>query len=196
MATTPATCRGAKACDGLSRIFATAARCRTPFRFFRTEAWFVRLVCNPVEQLIQSDLRARGIELTIATRDMGALLSSARTNAPGHCAVYTGVAGDPGRSQLAALFDPAAAGGALEFGAIRPQSLTAAFAQLRATTDTASRGVRWESVYAALDDSVPATPVFHSRGVQGLSRRLQHVTIDLRGELYSAARWTLAPVPQ
>jgi peptide/nickel transport system substrate-binding protein len=151
---------------------------------------------NPVEQLIQSDLRARGIELTIATRDMGALLSSARTNAPGHCAVYTGVAGDPGRSQLAALFDPAAAGGALDFGATRPQSLAVAFTQLRTTTDTASRAMAWNAVYAALDESVPATPVFHSRGVQGLSRRLQHVTIDLRGELYSAARWTLAPVPQ
>lgn len=148
---------------------------------------------NPVEQLLQSDLRARGIDLRIATRDMGALLSSARSNAPDHCAVYTGVAGDPARSQLGALFDPAAAGGALDFGAARPASLAPVFARLRSTTEPAAREAAWRDVFTILDDSVPATPVFHSRGVQGLSKRLRNVTIDLRGELFSAAQWTLAP---
>ncbi len=147
---------------------------------------------NPVEQLLQSDLRARGIMLRIATRDLGALLSSARSQAPDHCAVYTGVAGDPVRSQLAALFDPAAAGGALDFGAARPAPLAGAFARLRASTDTSRRAQAWSEILALLSDSVPATPIFHSRGVQGLSKRLQHVEIDLRGELFSAARWTLA----
>ena len=146
---------------------------------------------NPVEQLLQSDLRARGITLRIVTRDIGALLSSARTKATDHCLIYTGVAGDPGRSQLAALFDPASAGGALDLGAARPASLTPAFARLRETTDAAARELALREVLSILGDSVPATPVFHSRGVQGLSRRLQHVTIDLRGELFSAARWTL-----
>ncbi len=149
---------------------------------------------NPVEQLLQSDLRARGITLRIATRDMGALLNSARTRAAGHCAIYTGVAGDPARSQLAALFDPAAAGGALDLGAARPANLAPAFAHLRTTTDTSARTLAWRDVLTILSDSIPATPIFHSRGVQGLTRRLQHVEIDLRGELFSAARWTLAPV--
>mgnify|MGYP000075102811 CR=1 FL=1 len=150
---------------------------------------------NPVEQFLQSDLLARGIMLRIATRDMGALLNSARAQATDHCAIYTGVAGDPGRSQLAALFDPVAAGGALDFGAARPAPLTAAFARLRAGADTSLRSLAWREVIAILDDSVPATPIFHSRGVQGLSKRLQHVQIDLRGELFSAARWTLAAEP-
>ncbi len=147
---------------------------------------------NPVEQLLQSDLRARGITLRIATRDMGALLSSARAHSADHCAIYTGVAGDPVRSQLAALFDPAAAGGALDFGAARPAPLSVAFAVIQKSSDTTARAAAWREVIAILDDSVPATPIFHSRGVQGLSRRLQHVEIDLRGELFSAARWTLA----
>jgi peptide/nickel transport system substrate-binding protein len=149
---------------------------------------------NPVEQLLQADLRARGIDLRIATRDMGALLTATRSNATDHCATYTGVAGDPGRSQLAALFDPAATGGALDLGAHRPSNLQPAFAALRTLSDTAARSAVWRDVFATLDDSVPATVVFHSRGVQGVTRRLQHVTIDLRGELFSAARWTLAPV--
>ncbi len=148
---------------------------------------------NPVEQLLQADLRARGIDLRIATRDMGALLASARMRSAGHCAVYTGVAGDPARSQLAALFDPAASGGALDVGAARPANLAGPFARLRATSDTAARTQEWREIVTILADSMPATPIFHSRGVQGLSRRLQHVTIDLRGELFSAARWTLGP---
>ncbi|MCC7053444.1 MAG: hypothetical protein IT355_09255 [Gemmatimonadaceae bacterium] len=148
---------------------------------------------NPVEQLMQADLRARGIDLRIATRDMGALLANARVRAPSHCAVYTGVAGDPSRSQLGALFDPAAAGGALELGAARPAALGPLFGTLRTSSDTVAHRAAWAGVRRILADSVPGTVVFHSRGVQGLTRRLQHVTIDLRGELYSAARWTLAP---
>jgi hypothetical protein len=120
-------------------------------------------------------------------------LSSTRSNAADHCATYTGVAGDPGRSQLAALFDPSASGGALDLGARRPANLRAAFASLRTLSDTSARNAVWREVFATLADSMPATAVFHSRGVQGVTRRLQHVTIDLRGELFSATRWTLAP---
>ena len=149
---------------------------------------------NPVEQLMQSDLRARGVDLQIATRDMGALLSSARSASVDHCAIYSGVAGDPARSQLAALFDPAASGGALDLGAHRPANLRPLFATLRASADTAARNATWRAILGVLADSLPATAVFHSRGVQGLTRRLQHVTIDLRGELFSAARWTLSDV--
>ena len=151
---------------------------------------------NPVEQLLQSDLRARGIDLRIATRDMGALLTSARGKSTDHCAIYTGVAGDPARSQLAALFDPSAAGGALDLGADRPANLGEAFTRLRTASVGAVRETVWRDVLTILDDSMPATPIFHSRGVQGVTNRLQHVTIDLRGELFSAARWTLAPPPR
>ena len=148
---------------------------------------------NPVEQLLQSDLRARGIELHIATRDMGALLTSARSKAADHCLIYTGVAGDPARSQLAALFDPTAAGSAMDLGANRPANLASAFARLRTTSEPAARDNAWRDVLTILGDSLPAAAIFHSRGVQGVTNRLQHVTIDLRGELFSAARWTLTP---
>ena len=38
----------------------------------------------------------------------------------------------------------------------------------------------------------PAVWIYHARGVQGVSARLRGVTMDLRGELTSVARWTLA----
>jgi hypothetical protein len=44
-----------------------------------------------------------------------------------------------------------------------------------------------------LADSLPATWLYHARGVQGLSRRLQGVTMDLRGELATVHDWWLAP---
>jgi peptide/nickel transport system substrate-binding protein len=36
----------------------------------------------------------------------------------------------------------------------------------------------------------PVAWLYHARGVQGLSRRLEHVTMDLRGELVTIASWT------
>jgi peptide/nickel transport system substrate-binding protein len=44
-------------------------------------------------------------------------------------------------------------------------------------------------VQRELDHEMPAAWLFHSRGVQGVARRLRDVTMDLRGELVSVARW-------
>jgi hypothetical protein len=48
-------------------------------------------------------------------------------------------------------------------------------------------------VARVLGDSVPATWLYHARGVQGLSRRLRGVTMDLRGEFATLHDWSLAP---
>jgi peptide/nickel transport system substrate-binding protein len=148
---------------------------------------------NPVEQLLQADLRAQGVTLRILTRDMGALLTAARGGTGTHCLVYSGVVGDATRGQIAALFDPRSAGGALDLGAARPRNMTAAFASFRAAATPAARDSAWQVVERLLNDSLPAVAVFHSRGVQGATRRLQNVTIDLRGELFSAPQWLLSP---
>jgi peptide/nickel transport system substrate-binding protein len=37
---------------------------------------------------------------------------------------------------------------------------------------------------------MPAAWIYHSRGIQGVARRLGNVTMDLRGELPTVARWT------
>jgi peptide/nickel transport system substrate-binding protein len=48
-------------------------------------------------------------------------------------------------------------------------------------------------VQRALADEVPVAWLYHARGVQGLSRRLRGVTMDLRGELVTLAQWTVGP---
>jgi peptide/nickel transport system substrate-binding protein len=40
-------------------------------------------------------------------------------------------------------------------------------------------------------DSIPVAFIYHGRGLQGITRRLRNVTMDVRGELVSAARWRI-----
>jgi len=43
-----------------------------------------------------------------------------------------------------------------------------------------------------LADSMPVAWIYHSRGVQGVARRLQNVSMDLRGELVTLSEWRIA----
>jgi len=43
-----------------------------------------------------------------------------------------------------------------------------------------------------VDSLSPATWLYHSRGVQGVTRRLQGARMDLRGELVTVHDWSLS----
>ena len=45
---------------------------------------------------------------------------------------------------------------------------------------------------AVIRDSIPATFLYHARGVQGMNRRVQGVRMDLRGELVTLHDWSVA----
>ena len=47
----------------------------------------------------------------------------------------------------------------------------------------------WAAVDALLQEAMPVAWLYNARGVQGRSRRLQGVTMDLRGELATVTRW-------
>jgi len=51
-------------------------------------------------------------------------------------------------------------------------------------------------VLQELDASVPVAWIYHARGVQGASRRLQGVKMDLRGELATVSSWRAGRAPQ
>jgi len=38
---------------------------------------------------------------------------------------------------------------------------------------------------------MPVAWIYHSRGVQGVARRLQNVSMDLRGELVTLSEWQI-----
>jgi peptide/nickel transport system substrate-binding protein len=48
-----------------------------------------------------------------------------------------------------------------------------------------------ETLVRLIEDSLPAVFLYHARGVQGMSRRVHGVHMDLRGELVTLSQWTV-----
>jgi peptide/nickel transport system substrate-binding protein len=144
---------------------------------------------NAIEQLIQSDLHARGIRMNIRQMEGGAFLTTMRASPKTFDAAITGVSGDVSLAYLAAMYEGAQRGGSLDYAAYHNASLDAAFAATRSATTDVARRDAWHVVQKQLVDSLPMIWVYHSRGVQGISARLDGVKMDLRGELVSLASW-------
>jgi peptide/nickel transport system substrate-binding protein len=144
---------------------------------------------NAIEQLIQSDLQARGIRMNIRQMEGGAFLTAMRAAQKTFDAAITGVSGDVSLAYLAAMFEGGQRGGSLDYAAFHNTALDRAFAATRAATTDTSRKDAWRAVQRHLVDSLPMMWVYHSRGVQGISARLDGVKMDLRGELASLAQW-------
>ncbi|GJG88315.1 ABC transporter substrate-binding protein [Gemmatimonadetes bacterium T265] len=150
---------------------------------------------NAAEQLVQADLAARGVAVAIRPRELGAFLTAARARRKTFDLLLAGVPGDVGLTYLAAMFASAAAGGTLDYSGYHRPTLDAAFARASAAPDSAERAAAWTAVQRMLADSVPVAWLYHSRGVQGVARRLRGVTMDLRGELATVHDWTGDPTP-
>jgi peptide/nickel transport system substrate-binding protein len=148
---------------------------------------------NVAEQLVQADLAARGIVLRLRQTEMGSFLTTARAAEKRFDLLLAGIPGDLALSQVSALFGAAQRGGTLDYSGFHDRALV----DLIATASEAAAGeparAAWERVQLALDSLAPATWLYHSRGVQGVARRVQGVQMDLRGELVTVHDWTLAP---
>jgi peptide/nickel transport system substrate-binding protein len=53
----------------------------------------------------------------------------------------------------------------------------------------------WFAIQRELGRDVPVAWIYHSRGLQGISARLRHVRMDLRGEMPTIAAWEAAGPP-
>jgi peptide/nickel transport system substrate-binding protein len=149
---------------------------------------------NVAEQLVQADLAARGIPLRIRQTEMGSFLTTARAEPKRFDLLLAGVPGDLSLSYIGAMFDSRQRGGALDYSGFHEPVLDVA---LRAAADAAEgepRRTAWRRVQALLDSLAPATWLYHSRGVQGVTRRLHGARMDLRGELVTVHDWTLRPL--
>ncbi|HEY0995820.1 MAG TPA: peptide ABC transporter substrate-binding protein [Gemmatimonadaceae bacterium] len=148
---------------------------------------------NAIEQLVQDDLAARGIRLAIRQSEMGAFLAAARAVPRRFDLLLTGIPGDLGLSYLSAMFESRNAGGALDYAGYHVPALDSAFAHAARAADPGAKRDAWREVQRQLLRDAPAAWLYHSRGVQGASARLQGVRMDLRGELATIARWRVAP---
>ena len=146
---------------------------------------------NAVEQLLQADMRSRGVTLEIRQLEFGAFLAEARAQPKRFDALFTGIPGDLSLSYLAAMFDSRLAGGALDYAGYHTPALDSAFVRVSAARTRDELAAGWRTVQRHLDDDAPVAWVYHARGVQGVTARLHQVQMDLRGEMPSVARWRL-----
>lgn len=158
-------------------------------RPLRVELLTVGSADNAVEQLLQDDLAERGVRLEIRQLEMGAFLTAARARPAAFDALVTGVPGDPSLAYLAAMYDSRLAGGALDYGGFHGDTLDALLHRAREAPGAAAARDAWHEVQRRLAADVPAVWLYHSRGVQGIARRLAEVRMDLRGELATVTRW-------
>lgn len=150
---------------------------------------------NLVEQLVQADLAARGVAVELRPMELGAFLTEARRNEKRFDLLLTGIPGDLALSHLAAMFDGREAHGALDYAGFHSTLIDAQFAAVRSASGAAAQADAWQHVIAQLDVEQPVAWLVHARGVQGVSRRLRNVVMDLRGELVSLAAWERDDAP-
>ncbi len=118
-----------------------------------------------LEQMVQSQLAAIGMQVRIRQLELSTYLD--RVQGPSHDfdAAIMGISGDLGLGQLAPLLRTTGVNGTGDHAAL-----------LR-----------------LFSDSVPAAFLYHARGVQGMNRRILGVQMDLRGELATVHDWHVTP---
>ena len=154
-----------------------------------------------VEQLVQADLAERGMTVgnpRVAGAGVRRFFWRARAPCPRRSICCSREFQATSRSPISAPCTTAAsAGSALDYADYHTPRLDSLFARARsATTRDATVSAwydAWQSELATPD--VPAAWIYHSRGLQGIARRMQGVTMDLRGELTSLASWTVSTSP-
>lgn len=148
---------------------------------------------NAAEQLIQADLAALGVRVEIRQREMGAFLAEARARDKRFDALLTGVPGDLSLGYLSSMFDSRLSGSALDYAGFHTAHLDALLAAARGASGDEQRRNAWHDVQRELAREMPVAWLYHARGLQGMSRRLHGVQMDLRGELATLAEWRLEP---
>ena len=148
---------------------------------------------NVAEQLVQADLGARGIALRVRQTEMGTFLTAARATEKRFDLLLAGVPGDLALSYVSALFASTQRGGMLDYTGFHDPALDTLLAVANEAAMGEPARVAWMRVQVSIDSLAPATWLYHSRGLQGVSRRVGGVTMDLRGELVGVRDWTIAP---
>jgi peptide/nickel transport system substrate-binding protein len=144
-----------------------------------------------IEQLIQSDLSARGIQVELRNLELATLLARARATPKDFDILLTGIPGDVSLAYLGAMYDSRQRGGALDYGDFHTPRLDSLFAATRVAPTSKALAEAWRAVQEELAEQVPAVWIYHARGVQGVSRRMRNVVFDLRGELASVRKWEI-----
>jgi peptide/nickel transport system substrate-binding protein len=146
---------------------------------------------NLLEQMLQAQLKAVGVEMRIRQLELSAFLAVIQGSTRDFDAALTGITGDLALGHVGALFDSRKAG-PLAYSGYRSAEFEAALDRARGATTEAALIRAWHEAQRIVARDRPVSWLYHSRGLQGVNRRVGNVTIDLRGELANVARWSLA----
>jgi len=135
---------------------------------------------NVLEQLVQADLAAVGVAVTIRQLELGSFLALAQSASRDYDALIMGISGDPALGYLDALFDSRRRAGPLQYAQYADSAMDHALD---------ARDLPTVQTLAARD--VPITFLYHAQGVQGVRTRVRDLRMDLRGELASVTTWHL-----
>jgi peptide/nickel transport system substrate-binding protein len=116
-----------------------------------------------LEQMIQAQLARAGFEVTIRQLELSAFLDRVYGPRREFEAAVLGIPGDLSLGYLPPL---------VELAGMQPPGTGGPIQQL-------------------LSDSLPVVFLYHARGLQGMSRRIGNVRMDLRGELAGLAEWRI-----
>lgn len=150
---------------------------------------------NALEQLVQADLGERGIRVNIRQVELGSFLGEARAPEKRFDLLVAGIPGDLSLAYIGAMFDSRQSGGALDYAGFHTARLDSLFAATRQARSPAAQREAWIAVQEELARDLPVAWIYHSRGLQGMSARLRHVRMDLRGELTTVADWEVTAPP-
>ncbi len=142
-----------------------------------------------LEQMLQAQWRAIGVRIRIRRLELATFLALAQGPDRDFDALVTGIPGVMSLGHVAAMYD---GNGPLAYPGYAAPDLSAAFARVRAARNEADLISGWRDVQRALRRGEPTAWLYHARGVQGVARRIEGVSIDLRGELAGVADWRIA----
>jgi peptide/nickel transport system substrate-binding protein len=145
----------------------------------------------PLEQMMQAQLRAVGVDVTLRQLELSTFLSVAQGEARDFEALVMGIAGDLSLGYVGALFQ--GDGGPLAYAGYRSAPFDDAVRRAALATTEAGLVEAWHDAQRALAADHPVSWLYHARGLQGAARRVEGAGPDLRGELSDISRWRVRP---
>ena len=143
-----------------------------------------------LEQMLQSQLRDVGVEMTIRQLELATFLALAQSPERDFDALVTGIPGDLSLGWVAALFDGSDPG-PLAYAGYQSVEFDAALNAVRTASSEAELRDAWFAAQRALLADHPTTWLYHARGLQGVNQRVLAEPPDLRGELAGIAGWRI-----
>ena len=145
-----------------------------------------------LEQMVQAQWRAVGVTVRIRRVELATFLAIAQGPEREFDALVTGIPGVLSLGHVAALYGT---DGPLAYAGYAPPELGRAFEHVRRATSEAALADAWRDVQLTLAQGEPTAWLYHARGVQGVSRRIEGLRMDLRGELAGIGGWHVATAP-